>query len=94
MILLKNLIMYLRKSRSDDISMSVEDVLAKHEGIIQEYCEREFGTQLPENRIFREVVSGEGYCRVSYAYSVEHLTEAMKRIREFLKENGINSGEQ
>lgn len=31
---------------------------------------------------------------VSYAYSVEHLTEAMKRIREFLKENGINSGEQ
>ena len=38
--------------------------------------------------------SGEGYCRVSYAYSVEHLTEAMKRIREFLKENGINSGEQ
>ena len=38
--------------------------------------------------------SGEGYARVSYAYSVEHLTEAMKRIREFLKENGINSGEQ
>ena len=26
--------------------------------------------------------------------TVEHLTEAMKRIREFLKENGINSGEQ
>ena len=25
---------------------------------------------------------------------VEHLTEAMKRIREFLKENGIHSGEQ
>ena len=33
--------------------------------------------------------SGEGYCRVSYAYSVEHLTEAMKRIRAFLEENGI-----
>ena len=59
MLLLENLIMYLRKSRSDDISMSVEDVLAKHEGIIQEYCEREFGARLPENRIFREVVSGE-----------------------------------
>mgnify|MGYP000694263518 CR=1 FL=1 len=28
--------------------------------------------------------SGEGYCRVSYAYSVEHLTEALKRIRNFL----------
>ena len=45
MILLENLIMYLRKSRSDDISMSVEDVLAKHEHILQEYCEREFGFQ-------------------------------------------------
>ena len=36
--------------------------------------------------------SGEGYCRVSYAYSVEHLTEALKRIREFLEENGIYHG--
>jgi aminotransferase len=30
--------------------------------------------------------SGEGYCRISYAYSVEHLQEALKRIREFLEE--------
>lgn len=30
--------------------------------------------------------SGEGYARVSYAYSVEHLTEALKRIREFLQQ--------
>ncbi len=30
--------------------------------------------------------SGEGYCRVSYAYSVAHLEEALKRIREFLTE--------
>ena len=35
--------------------------------------------------------SGEGYCRVSYAYSVEHLTEAMKRIRAFLQDNGIRA---
>ena len=32
--------------------------------------------------------SGEGYARVSYAYSVEHLMEALRRIREFLNENG------
>ena len=32
--------------------------------------------------------SGEGYARVSYAYSVEHLMEALRRIREFLRENG------
>lgn len=30
--------------------------------------------------------SGEGYCRVSYAYSVEHLQEALSRIRAFLAE--------
>ncbi len=29
---------------------------------------------------------GEGYIRVSYAYSLKHLTEAVKRIREFLSE--------
>ena len=32
--------------------------------------------------------SGEGYARISYAYSVDHLQTAMKRIREFLKEHG------
>lgn len=30
--------------------------------------------------------SGEGYVRVSYAYSVTHLTTALARIREFLEE--------
>ena len=61
---------------------------------------QEFCTKLLEQKHVALVpgdafgASGEGYCRVSYAYSVEHLTEAMKRIRAFLKENGINSGEQ
>ena len=32
--------------------------------------------------------SGEGYARISYAYSVDHLQAAMKRIREFLTEHG------
>ena len=32
--------------------------------------------------------SGEGYARISYAYSVDHLQTAMKRIREFLTEDG------
>ena len=38
--------------------------------------------------------SGEGYCRVSYAYSVEHLKEALKRIGEFLQEIGAPCAEQ
>ena len=32
--------------------------------------------------------SGEGYARISYAYSVDHLQTAMHRIRDFLQENG------
>ncbi len=32
---------------------------------------------------------GEGFVRISYAYSVEHLQEAIKRIRAFLKEQGL-----
>ena len=32
--------------------------------------------------------SGEGYARIRYAYSVDHLQTAMKRIREFLTEHG------
>ena len=56
---------------------------------------QEFCTRLLEQKHVALVpgdafgASGEGYCRVSYAYSVEHLTEAMKRIRAFLEENGI-----
>ena len=32
--------------------------------------------------------SGEGYARISYAYSVDHLETAMRRIRRFLAEHG------
>ena len=32
--------------------------------------------------------SGEGFARISYAYSVEHLETAMRRIRAFLQDNG------
>ena len=31
--------------------------------------------------------SGEGFARISYAYSLKHLQEAMKRIRIFLDEH-------
>lgn len=32
---------------------------------------------------------GEGYVRISYAYSQKHLREAVKRIEEFIKELGV-----
>ena len=50
---------YLRKSRSDDPLLSVEEVLAKHEAILDEWAERNLGCKIPEENKFREVVSGE-----------------------------------
>ena len=58
-ILLDQLLIYLRKSRSDDPSMSVADVLASHERQLQDYAISTFGQAIPEEHIFREVVSGE-----------------------------------
>ena len=29
---------------------------------------------------------GEGYIRVSYAYSINHILQALKRIKEFINE--------
>ena len=52
-------IIYLRKSRQDDPRETVEEVLEKHETMLQEYAIREFGHKIPEANIYREVVSGE-----------------------------------
>lgn len=51
----------------------------------EEFCERllyeEFVAAVPGNA-FGD--SGEGYIRISYAYSLKHLIEAMKRIEKFV----------
>lgn len=52
-------LIYLRKSRSDGESFSPEEILARHEEELQLLAERELGARIPEDRIFREVVSGE-----------------------------------
>lgn len=52
-------LIYLRKSRQDDPRETVEEVLEKHETQLQEYAERELGGRIPEENIYREVVSGE-----------------------------------
>ena len=33
--------------------------------------------------------SGEGFIRISYCYSIKHITEAVRRMREFLEERGL-----
>ena len=55
----EEVLVYLRKSRSDDPSLAVEEVLAKHETILDEWCERHLGGKVPEENKYREVVSGE-----------------------------------
>ena len=52
-------LVYLRKSRSDDPLLTVEEVLEKHETILDEWCERFIEGKVPEDNKYREVVSGE-----------------------------------
>lgn len=55
----EEIIMYLRKSRADDPLLSVEEVLANHEAILDEWCERNLPYPIPKENRFKEVVSGE-----------------------------------
>lgn len=55
----EEILVYLRKSRTDDPLLSVEEVLAKHETILDEWAEKYLGMKVPEENKFREVVSGE-----------------------------------
>ena len=50
---------YLRKSQTDDPLLTVEEVLSKHETILDAWAERHLGGKVPEENKFREVVSGE-----------------------------------
>ena len=57
-----DILVYLRKSRTDDPTLTVEEVLSKHEQMLDEWVARNFpdcGRRIPEENRFREVVSGE-----------------------------------
>lgn len=57
----KEILMYLRKSRADDQMATVEEVLEKHEQMLDEWMTFNLpdGGQVPEENRYREVVSGE-----------------------------------
>lgn len=69
---MNDILIYLRKSRQDSDAETVEETLARHEQILQEYAVRTFGQRIPEKYIFREVVSGE-------------TLEARPKIKQVLK---------
>lgn len=50
---------YLRKSRSDDPALTVDEVLANHELELNEYAEKHMGGRVPESQVYREVASSE-----------------------------------
>lgn len=50
---------YGRKSRFDDPLLSVEEVLAKHEKILEEFAIKNFGGPIPEENKFREIGTSE-----------------------------------
>lgn len=56
----EEILMYLRKSRTDDPALTVEEVLSKHEQMLGDWVARTLpGRQIPEENRYREVVSGE-----------------------------------
>lgn len=55
----EELLEYLRKSRSDDPLLTVDEVLEKHEKELDELSERMFGGKVPQENVFKEVASSE-----------------------------------
>lgn len=57
----EEILLYLRKSQSDDPLLTVEETLAKHEQMLDDWIEQNLPGlgPVPENNRYREVVSGE-----------------------------------
>lgn len=71
----EEIVKYLRKSRTDDPTLTVEEVLAKHEQMLDEWAAKnlpEGSGKIPEKNCYREVVSGE-------------TIESRPRIQELLR---------
>lgn len=71
-----NFILYLRKSRADDPTESVEEVLSKHEARLQDFMQRRYGGKIPKENIYREVCSAESIA------DREKIKEVLLRIED------------
>lgn len=72
---------YGRKSRTDDPLLSVEEVLARHDKILDEYAEKYLGGLIPEENVFREIKSSE---------SIDDRPE-MLRLLKFIESPSIKA---
>ena len=77
---------YLRKSRTDDPTLDVAEILARHETILDEYAEKTWGAKIPEAQKFREVVSGETIDSRPELLKILKLIESPKIKAVFLVE--------
>ena len=68
----EEILIYLRKSRTDDPALTVSEVVAKHEQMLDDFSMRTWGAIVPEKNRFREIVSGE---------TIEARPEVRKVIR-------------
>lgn len=75
------IIKYLRKSRADDPLLTVEEVLAKHEQMLDEWMARNLpgAGHIPAENVFREVVSGETLASRPRVQEVLRLIESPKK---------------
>jgi DNA invertase Pin-like site-specific DNA recombinase len=55
----EEILVYLRKSRTDDPLLSVQEVLSKHEQMLDDWAARNLSEPIPESNRLREIVSGE-----------------------------------
>lgn len=69
---------YLRKSQSDDPNLTVEEVLEKHEKLLDDWSITNLGAKTPEKNKFREIVSGESMTERPGLLEVLRLIESPK----------------
>ena len=74
----EEIIDYLRKSQSDDPLLTVEEVLQKHESILDAWDDRNLNGRVPEQNRFREIVSGETLSERVEIQKVLRLIESPK----------------
>ena len=72
------IIMYLRKSRADDPILTVEEILSKHETMLDEWCDKNLGFLVPQNNRYKEIVSGESIADRPKFQTVLKLVESPK----------------
>ena len=75
-ILPEEVLVYFRKSRADDPSLTVEEVLEKHEKILQAWIEENLDGPIPPENYYREIISGEDLS------NRKEMQRILKRIEE------------